>query len=271
MNKMYSVDKDGERFADDLADFKPVRMCNLERLHVPDNADNAYSGYFNQAKDPFSQQMAASVAHEVRNPLQSARALMQMMMLKYADDEVLQDTAQNIIAQLDFSGKVLTSFLNLSDPDYEAKSFCSPAAIVHEVFLMMRGVAFLHNIVLEEDYQYEGKTYCNDMAVRQILINLIRNALEAGTKDNIVRLTVFWRGKSICVSVSDTGEGMDAADLSNVFKAFVTSKHHGSGLGLTICCRLCRVINCNLEVETVKGGGTIFSLIIPLRGEPDYK
>ena len=270
MNKDYFVGKDGERFIfGDFAGVQTVKVCNLERLHVPDNADNAYSGFFSQAKDPFAQQMAASVAHEVRNPLQSARALMQMMMQRYADDEALQDTAQNIIAQLDFSGRVLTSFLNLSDPDYGAKSLCRVAELAHEVFLMMRGVAFLYNITLEEDYRYNGKIYCNDMAVRQILINLIRNALEAGTKDNVVRLSVGRRGQEACITVSDTGEGMDSADLNNVFKPFVTSKKNGSGLGLTICCRLCRTINCSLEVETAKGVGTGFSLIIPLCGESD--
>ena len=102
------------------------------------------------------------------------------------------------------------------------------------------------------------------MQVRQALLNLIKNALQAMTKGGVLTLATGQNADEIWVSVSDTGSGIPADQVKNIFEPFYTTKKKGSGLGLMIVQRIVRDHGGRIELESHVERGTTFRICLPL-------
>jgi signal transduction histidine kinase len=106
--------------------------------------------------------------------------------------------------------------------------------------------------------------------VRQILINLTSNAAKFTDKGMII-LSLFTGADKLCISVSDTGQGIKEEDLERLFTAFIqledtmTKRHEGTGLGLSICKNLADILGGSITLSSVFGKGTTFEVSLPLK------
>ena len=100
--------------------------------------------------------------------------------------------------------------------------------------------------------------------IQQALVNLMRNALQAMTKDGVLRLETGQSSEHVWVSVSDTGCGIAADHLKQIFEPFYTTKKKGSGLGLMIVQRIVRDHGGGIELESRVGEGSTFRIRLPL-------
>jgi two-component system, NtrC family, sensor histidine kinase HydH len=139
------------------------------------------------------------------------------------------------------------------------------AALAHEVAALHEGMAHERGVAVEVRGE-AALARCDPRKVKQVLINLVQNALDASPPGSALEIEVGGGAGAAAVRVLDRGAGLDPAVAGRVFEAGVTSKAHGSGLGLTIARALARQHGGELELGPRPGGGC--SAVLRLPPEP---
>ncbi|KEF37185.1 histidine kinase [Schinkia azotoformans MEV2011] len=135
----------------------------------------------------------------------------------------------------------------------------------------METQANLHNVSIkftDKVNEDDLSIYIDKNQIKQVLINLIQNAIEemhAGGEINIV-LNKDTSTNRVEISVIDQGSGIDQEVLNNLFTPFLTTKPSGTGLGLSVCHRIIKNHNGEIDVETIKNKGTTFKIKLPING-----
>ena len=215
--------------------------------------------------------MAAQIAHEVRNPLSSIGLNAELLgdELSAEADEARRMVA-SIIGEVDRLTEITETYLRftrLPRPKLEREDL---GGLVASVVAMGRGEIAQEGITLEVDIAPELPELPADEAqLRQALINLVRNAREALASAPIKRLgiSVVNDRPSGCllVRVSDSGAGIDQHDLGKIFDPFFSTKAQGTGLGLALVQQIVVDHGGRIDVDSVPGRGTTFTLAFPIR------
>lgn len=212
-------------------------------------------------------QLAAGVAHEVRNPLQTVGGLMDLIRAKYKDDKKINRYSDLISGELKHINDILTEFLKFSRPQKLDKTMKNINDICSEVVILMVSMANLNGIRLTKKLAKNvPNIFLDEYKIKQVLINLITNAIDV-TKDvgdEIVIETGYYpKSKEVFIRVRDNGCGISEEVLSEIYNTFFTTKEHGTGLGLPICNQIVAEHDGQIKVESKEGKGTTFTVIIP--------
>ncbi len=213
--------------------------------------------------------MASTLAHEVRNPLNSIGLQLVLLSRRVAklDDDVRQEllkiveTTRREIHRLN---TLVEEFLSLSSLDRLLLTETDPGEIVREVLELMAPAAGERGILV--DPKFDGavpRIRVDREKIKQVLINLMRNAVEAMPAGGTLGLAVSRTDNGAVIRVSDTGVGIEPGQ--DVFDFFTTTKRGGTGLGLPISRRIVEVHGGSLSYESAPGRGTVFS--VALRSE----
>lgn len=215
---------------------------------------------------PVKWDLAAEAAHETKNPLQAAKAIVQLINLRYGEDKALMGYMQMMVEQLDSVDETLTTYMDLHTFEYYP-SLCSMTELCRSVVALMQGISILRGITTQEDYAEIPPLIMERKCLRQILMNLLKNAFDACSRGGTVRISTALEGGLVLLRVEDDGIGMDEKTQENIFKPFYTSKQEGSGLGLPICLRMAETLRGSLSVRSTLGKGTVFTLAFPATRE----
>jgi signal transduction histidine kinase len=212
-------------------------------------------------------EMAAGLAHEIRNPLGSIKAAAQLMEDHTRKGSQEKEYLEIIIEEVARLNRVVTSFLDYSRP------YRGNADVIDMNLAVEKTVAILRNDVpatvqlhLEMDSGLPP-VRIDPEHLRQVVMNLVRNAVEAmDNRGEVAVLTQRAAGVSPMVEiiVRDTGPGISAKDLPNLFVPFFTTKARGTGLGLAISQRLIASAGGRIEVRTQGGRGSAFVVMLPV-------
>jgi two-component system, NtrC family, sensor kinase len=215
--------------------------------------------------------MAAQIAHEVRNPLSSIGLNAELLgdELSVEADEARRMVA-SIIAEVDRLTELTETYLRftrLPRPKLEPEDL---GGLVASVVAMGRGEMVQEGITLDVDIAPDLPELPADEAqMRQALINLMRNAREALTSAPIRRIGISVSTDRalgrLLVQVSDSGAGIDQSDLGKIFDPFFSTKAQGTGLGLALVQQIVVDHGGQIEVDSVPGAGTTFTLAFPIR------
>jgi len=223
--------------------------------------------------------LAASVAHEIGNPLNALHIHMQLMerelkKLRRGGNgggdwgtgvgrlESYLDTAKGEITRLDY---IVTQFLEALRP--RAPKFAAGPVnqVVRETLELLRPEIDNRGIATVEKLPARLPEARFDAAqIKQVLVNLVKNAMQAMTRGGRLTIETGAGSESVWVSISDTGSGIPEAQLNRIFEPFFTTKKKGSGLGLMIVQRIIRDHAGRIDVESKPGKGTTFRVWIPL-------
>lgn len=203
-------------------------------------------------------EMAASIGHEVRNPLTTVRGYLQMFQRK---DKMAEYNEQlgTMIEELDRANSILSEFLSLAkDKRIEVKPTYLNATIRH-LLPLLQAAAIRDDKEITTEFTDVPKILVDENEIRQCVLNLTRNALDAVPPGGVVTLSTNWdkRQKTVSISVKDTGTGIPPSVLKTIGKPFVTTKATGTGLGLPICYRIAERHNATVKVDTGSTGTTI--------------
>jgi len=239
-------------------------------------------------------EMAASVAHEVRNPLASIKTSMQMLLDDLADDASLplneyhygrqvddgmRDSVRVVLKEVERLDSIVRDLLLFSRPRSQHAIEGSVVEVCERVLALIERQCAEANVVVHRVY-HDAHAVCIDIAqIEQVLLNLCINALQSMSEGGIITLTCQVRQGNgaridmalpgevqnwVEISVGDTGTGIAQDQLERIFLPFYTTKAHGIGLGLPISRRLVEDHHGVLLVESQLGYGATFTIQLPL-------
>jgi PAS domain S-box-containing protein len=202
-------------------------------------------------------QMAASVAHEIRNPLTSVRGYLQFMQKQQASG-INKDRYDLMIAELDRTNTIISEYLLLAKDKVPNLKNCCLNQLIHTLLPLMEATAVSSNICIRPCLDTIPKLYLDENEIRQLLLNLVTNALEAMPKGGELVIRTYRENDKVMLSISDQGSGIPLAVLEHIGTPFLTTKDTGTGLGLPICYRIAHRHNAVIQVKTSDQGTTFF-------------
>jgi signal transduction histidine kinase len=218
-------------------------------------------------------QMAASVSHNLRNPLSSMKTILQVQLEHpYLPIDVRRDCAL-VVGEIDRMGEKLKQLLNFAKPSVNGRSVAAVALARQTAALFTRD-AERRNLRLEFDGPTEEiSVLASEDALGEVLSNLIVNAIEAQPAGGRVRVRLSREGERLEIRVEDDGPGISKELRAKIFQPYFTTKATGTGLGLSIVARrtdeMGGTISCESPVRD--GKGTRFILTLPLEDQQGTK
>ncbi|OAT81042.1 two-component sensor histidine kinase [Bacillus sp. MKU004] len=210
-------------------------------------------------------QMAAAVAHEIRNPLTVVKGFLQF----YNEDSNLNvDFKRNLalmIDELHTAEHVITQFLALSKPDQDRIMDCLDMKdILNDVTELLTMYGLLNDNRLDLSLNEGCWVNVHSIEIKQLFVNLIKNAIEASPQSAVVSISVKKDQSDVTVQVTDRGKGMTPEQMKSLGTPFYSLKSKGTGLGLMICYNIVEKYNGTIRFESVPGKGTIVTVRFPL-------
>jgi len=211
-------------------------------------------------------QLAAGVAHEVRNPLSSIKGFATYFKERYRKVPEDQQIAELMIQETDRMDRVVSQLLEFARPVSIRKSEIPVSELVQGAIQLVARKAADANLTIDSGISDNLPVlHADGDKVRQVLLNLFLNSLDAMEPGG--RLSVEARAQrdtgDMEIRISDTGRGIDSAHLSRVFDPFFTTKASGTGLGLAIAHNIMEAHGGEIRIHSRLGEGTRVTLIFP--------
>lgn len=210
-------------------------------------------------------QMAASITHEIRNPMAVVRGFLQLMKEKSPDS--LDHYYRIVMEELDRANGIINDFLSLAQNRISEKEQWHLHQIINDLSPLLWADANLRGqtieLLLDERVP---KLHLNAKEIKQVLLNLARNGMEAMEEKGKLTIQTRFRESDNMVEliVRDTGVGMSESRLERLFEPFFTTKAKGTGLGLALCLSIVERHGGKIDVESEEGKGTTFIISLPL-------
>ncbi|MEG6521752.1 hybrid sensor histidine kinase/response regulator [Desulfotomaculum sp. 1211_IL3151] len=211
-------------------------------------------------------QMAAGMAHEIKNPLTAIKGFTQMISAQSPNKKF--DTYFDIInSEISRMNQVLQDFLQLAKPKALELKKVNINQIVLEMSQVIEHLVLLKNIRLQiNDGENIPSVYIDIGQIKQVLLNLCQNAIEAMQEGGVLTITTSYQllQREVKLDIQDTGCGIPADKMKEIVVPFYTSKAEGTGLGLSICNTIVDKHKGHIEVQSKVGHGTTFSVFLPV-------
>ncbi|WP_245600189.1 ATP-binding protein [Paenibacillus harenae] len=202
-------------------------------------------------------QMAASITHEIRNPMAVIRGFVQLIQERSPKSQ--QQYFRIIIDELDRANMIISDFLSLAQNRALKMQLASLHDIINELIPLLNADANLRGQSIEVDFCHDlPLILLNDREIKQLVLNLARNGMEAMGDRGVTRISTRCRGGKIELRIADEGVGIPAEQMKQLFEPFFTTKARGTGLGLPLCLSIAERHNGRIEVESTEGEGTTF-------------
>jgi two-component system sensor histidine kinase PilS (NtrC family) len=208
-------------------------------------------------------EMAAGLAHEIKNPLASLSGAIQILKGEIehnADNERLMHI---VLRETDRLSSLVNNFLTFARPSAgQTKPVDLGAALKEIVTLFEKNESMVQvELTASEDTWIE----IDPMQLRQVIWNLLLNGVESIESEGTVRIRVQKRKSGwAVVEIADNGCGMDENTVKAIFNPFYTTKPNGTGLGLSIVYRILETYGCRMDVRSTPGSGSVFTLFFQL-------
>ncbi|MGV2486650.1 UNVERIFIED_CONTAM: sporulation sensor histidine kinase KinB, partial [Bacillus mycoides] len=207
-------------------------------------------------------ELAASVAHEVRNPLTVVRGFIQL--LESTEDVKNKDYMRLVLAELDRAEQIISDYLNLARPQIEKKEHICLSAQLIEMTTLMSSFAAMQGVYLQVEISESLYTIGDKTKLKQAIMNVVKNGIEAiqGNK-GYLKVTAIQKDELIIIRVKDSGVGMTKEQLVRLGQPYYSLKEKGTGLGLMVTFSILQAHNGTLEYKSESGKGTEAIIILP--------
>lgn len=198
-------------------------------------------------------EIAASIGHEMRNPMTSVRGFLQMFM---ADKYLLpyHDYFALMIEELDRANQIISEFLSLAKNKTISLQPNNLKQIVRALSPLMAADAIKQDKYLKMVLADIPDLLLDEKEIRQLILNLVRNALEAMPPGRAVTIYTYSEDNDVLLEIADQGSGIESDILDKIVTPFFTTKEQGTGLGLPVCYSIAARHNATIEVKTSKKG-----------------
>ena len=209
-------------------------------------------------------QLAAGIAHEIRNPLASISGSLQLMAPTSSSEEE-QKLRSIALREIDRLNRLISEFLDFAKPMNWTMQPLDLSKLLSDLARLLVADPRFQKVQVSVDIQPQIFVRGADEKLRQVFLNLAINAAEAMSsgKDSHLKITLKSHGEMVDVLLVDNGEGMDAETLKRVFEPFFTTKPKGTGLGLALVHKILEAHRATITVESQKQVGTTIKVSFP--------
>ncbi|GKU80431.1 nitrogen regulation protein NR(II) [Paenibacillus sp. L3-i20] len=202
-------------------------------------------------------QMAASITHEIRNPMAVIRGFVQLIQERSPQNHY--EYFKIILNELDRTNLIINDFLSLAQNRKLKMESTSLNASINELVPLLQADANMRGQTVEVDLCPElPPLMLNDREVKQMLLNIARNGMEAMREKGILRIATHHTEGEVSIHISDNGIGIPQDKMVNLFEPFFTTKSNGTGLGLPLCLSIAERHQGRIDIKSVEGIGTTF-------------
>jgi len=212
-------------------------------------------------------QLAASLAHEIRNPLASISGAAGILARGQAPIDSQKECLDILMKESVRLNKLLTNFLDFARPRLPRFQWTEPILIIRSVIILTQHLASRQDITLDAQVpQMLPEIECDAEQIKQVLLNLVLNAVQASAEGKRVTVTCSTTSDRLRIEVTDEGIGIPLANLDHIFDPFFTTKESGTGLGLSVAANIITQHGGTLTCRVNDGGrpGMSFRVEVPL-------
>ena len=214
-------------------------------------------------------EVAATVAHEIRNPLTAIGGFARSVFGAMGERDKNRRKVEIILEETDRLEHMLSSLLEFTRPAVPRFTALDLNALVMQTIHFMG--TEIDPGLFRVNYQLDPnlpRVWADSQQIRQVLLNIIRNALQEMPNGGSLTATTSENGNEVQIAIKDTGPGIPPENMDKIFEAFFSTKPAGSGLGLAICAQILRNHNGRIEAHSRVGDGATFMAILPAAQKP---
>ncbi|MEI2314411.1 GAF domain-containing sensor histidine kinase [Bacillus paramobilis] len=203
-------------------------------------------------------QMAAGISHEIRNPMTTVRGFLQLLKEEPAYEK--HNKHFNLmIEELDRANSIITEFLSMGNTRKSDLQMLDLNSIIRDIIPLIKIDTHNQNKYIQVNTSDIPELLLNRNEIRQLLINLYRNGLEAMDTEKVLTISTYKEDRDcVVLAVHDQGNGIRPEVLEKLGTPFYTTKDNGTGLGLGICYAIAARHNAKIEIQTGSEGTTFF-------------
>lgn len=199
--------------------------------------------------------MAATVGHEVRNPLTSIKGFLQLMKGKQSDPDHLE-YFDIMISEIDRANSIITKFLSISRNKATIMNRGNLKEVVSSILPLIEADAVYRNMKLIADFNEVPDILLNEQEINQLVLNLARNGIEAMEVGGCLTIKIDQLNDKVILTVSDEGPGIEQDVLDKLGTPFFSTKETGTGLGLVVCNSIAERHNAELKIKSSSEGSS---------------
>ncbi len=251
-----------ERFLQEEVQREVVSRVRSERQHLEGEHHRSL------------EQLSASIAHEIRNPITAAKSLIQQMQENPNGDDQ-EEYARVAVGELERVERSISHLLRYAREEETSVESVAMEDVLESAIETFRDRCLRSGFEIKREFDSVGRLEADPEQLRRVVINLLSNAIdavEAAQRSNPVIRVVMGEnlaGSEVWFRVSDNGLGMDDQTRSKIFDPFFTSREEGTGLGLALCRKIVDEHGGRIDVDSRAGEGTEFIVSLPKGGRND--
>lgn len=210
-------------------------------------------------------ELAAGLAHEIRNPLAGIAGVMEIIGRDLPPDSPAREVLKEVRAEVQHINRIVTDLLDTARPKPPQFRSADLNHTAEHAVIFARQQTVSKPIEIELLKNESLPTIEHDTGqIHQVLLNLLLNAIQAIDGMGKVKVTLSENEGFAVISVEDSGRGIPPENLPNIFRPFYTTKGHGTGLGLSLAKRIVEDHGGRIHVSSNVGSGTVFDVFLPL-------
>lgn len=226
----------GQVMAEDITQYRKIEMemVRLAQLHTVG-------------------EIAAGIGHEIRNPMTTVRGFLQIL----AQDPNIAHYRQSfdlMMEELDRANSIISEFLSLAKDKIANFRSHGLNEIINTISPLLQADAMVADKFIQLELEPIPKLWLDETEIRQLIINLVRNGLEAMEPGGIIHIQTRRQNNDVILKVMDQGKGIEESIIDKLGTPFFTTKENGTGLGLAICYSIIRRHNAAIKIESSNTG-----------------
>lgn len=207
-------------------------------------------------------ELAASIAHEIRNPLTVVKGFLQLMKKQEKGTNLQYLTL--VLSELDRAEVIISDYLNFAKPRLEKVEKIKLGDFISGIITLIQSLAVAKGVILDDKVDENPPIITDKDQLKQAIVNFIKNAIEATPQGGTVSVNLKRINNFVYIVISDTGKGMTNEQLSRMGTIFYTTKEKGTGLGTAVSIRIIETMNGKVTYESELNVGTKVTIQLPI-------
>jgi len=207
--------------------------------------------------------MAAGMAHEIKNPLSSMKVFSQLLHERYEDPEFRAKFEEIIPKEINRVDRIVEGLLSFARSPEPQLSYVNIEEVINSVLDDLKTTIESGNITIEKQFTPSPRINADKEQLFKAFSNIILNAIQSISGSGTVKVSVIPISESIQIKIIDSGQGISPENLKRIFDPFFTTKHYGTGLGLAITHSIIEAHKGTIEIESQLGVGTTVTVTLP--------